>query len=126
MDKVGGMSDEKELFSLTELAEDAGISWRNYLSKAIRKDRDIFARLKGVERLNVHSSIYTLNSLEEMNEFRTPATTTVMNINDFGIFIFSMITPFIGRLFYILPKSRNCTFRLYFPCFLTGIILNKI
>ena len=66
------MSDEKGLFSLTELAEDAGISWRNYLSKAIRTDRDIFARLKGVERLDVHSSIYTLNSLEEMNEFRTP------------------------------------------------------
>ena len=65
------MSDEKDLFSLTELAEDAGISWRNYLSKAIRKDRDIFARLKGVERLNVHSSKYTLNSLEEKNGFRT-------------------------------------------------------
>ena len=65
------MSDEKELFSLTELAEDAGISWRNYLSKAIRKGRDIYARLKGVT-LNVHSSIYTLNSLEEMNESRTP------------------------------------------------------
>ena len=27
---------------------------------------------------------------------------------------------------YITPKSCNCTFRLYFPCFLTGIILNKI
>jgi len=24
------------------------------------------------------------------------------------------------------PKSCNYTFRLYFPCFLTGIILNKI
>jgi len=23
------------------------------------------------------------------------------------------------------PKSCNCTFRLYFPCFLTGIVLNK-
>ena len=65
------MSDEKDLFSLTELAEDAGISWRNYLSKAIRKDRDIFARLKGVERLNVHSWRLTLNSLEEKNGFRT-------------------------------------------------------
>jgi len=26
----------------------------------------------------------------------------------------------------IKPKSCNYTFRLYFPCFLTGIILNKI
>ena len=25
----------------------------------------------------------------------------------------------------ILPKSCNCTFRLYFSCFLTGIVLNK-
>ena len=25
-----------------------------------------------------------------------------------------------------IPKSCNCTFRLYFPCFFTGIILNKI
>ena len=66
------MSDEKELFSLTELAEDAGISWRNYLSKAIRKGRDIYAKLKGFETLDVHSSRLTLNSLEEMNEFRTP------------------------------------------------------
>ena len=65
------MSDKKEWFSLTELAEDAGISWRNYLSKAIRKGSDIYARLKGVETLNVHSSRLTLNSLEEMNEFRT-------------------------------------------------------
>ena len=66
------MSDEKDLFSLTELAEDAGISWRNYLSKAIRKGRDIYAKLKGFETLDVHSSRLTLNSLEEMNEFRTP------------------------------------------------------
>ena len=66
------MSDKKELFSLTELAEDAGISWRNYLSKAIRKGRDIYAKLKGFETLDVHSSRLTLNSLEEMNEFRTP------------------------------------------------------
>ena len=65
------MSDEKDLFSLTELAEDAGISWRNYLSKAIRKGRDIYAKLKGFETLDVHSSRLTLNSLEEMNEFRT-------------------------------------------------------
>ena len=72
MDKVGGMSDEKELFSLTEIAEDAGISWRNYLSKEIRKGCDIYARLKGVETLNVHSSRLTLKNLEEMNEFRTP------------------------------------------------------
>ena len=43
------MSDEKDLFSLTELAEDAGISWRNYLSKAIRKGRDIYAKLKGLK-----------------------------------------------------------------------------
>ena len=66
------MSDKKELFSLTELEEDAGIYWRNYLSKEIRKGRDIYAKLKGFETLDVHSSRLTLNSLEEMNEFRTP------------------------------------------------------
>ena len=26
----------------------------------------------------------------------------------------------------VQPKSCNCTFRLYFSCFLTGIILNKL
>ncbi len=72
MDEVGVMSDEKELFSLTELAEDTGTSWRSYLSKAIRKGRDVFVRLKGKETLNVHMSKLTLNNLEEMNEFRTP------------------------------------------------------
>lgn len=71
MDEVGSMSDEKEFFSLTELAEDTEISWRNYLSKAIRKGRDIFVRLKDLEFLNIHSSRLTLNSLEEMNKFRT-------------------------------------------------------
>ena len=25
----------------------------------------------------------------------------------------------------LIPKSCNCTFRLYFSCFLTGIVLNK-
>lgn len=66
------MSEDKELFSLTELAEDVGISWRSYLSKAIRNGSDIYARLKGVESVNVHSSRLTLCNLEEMNEFRTP------------------------------------------------------
>jgi hypothetical protein len=65
------MSDEKELLSLTELAEDAGISWRNYLLKAIRKGRDIFARLKNIEYLNVQSSRLTLKSLEKLKECKT-------------------------------------------------------
>ena len=29
------------------------------------------------------------------------------------------------KIIILQPKSCNCTFRLYFPCFLTGIVLNK-
>ena len=47
------MSEEKEKYSLAELSEDAGLSWKNYLSKAIRKGIDVFARLKGQGTLTI-------------------------------------------------------------------------
>jgi len=47
------MSEEKEMYSLAELSEDAGLSWKNYLSKAIRKGLDVFARLKGQGTLTI-------------------------------------------------------------------------
>jgi hypothetical protein len=51
------MSEEKEKYSLAELSEDAGLSWKNYLSKAIRKGLDVFARLKGQGTLTILDEI---------------------------------------------------------------------
>ena len=37
----------------------------------------------------------------------------------------ALIRTGLGGQKIIIPKSCNCTFRLYFSCFLTGIVLNK-
>ena len=60
---------QRELISLTEISEDAGLTWINFLRKTIRSRYKIFVRLKGEATLHIvdHIEGKTIVHTENLN-----------------------------------------------------------